>query len=227
MSEEIEHVRDIPAPMPWPARLWHRLEEVPEFSRWFEGLRPWSGEEWRLQIEEELTDDTMVIRAELPGIDPDKDVEITVADGVLNLGAERRYEKTEEEKGRTRSEFRYGSFTRAVGVPRAQRRRRQGELQGRHPRGAVPVQGAPPRPRRARSRSPGRKPAADASAPVPTRQREGLAPRSAAWPPDRRSAGRESVRATPRRCSSARAQQLAQRAPGLSPLPYALVTVAR
>ena len=118
MSEEIEHVRDIPAPMPWPARLWHRLEEVPEFSRWFEGLRPWSGEEWRLQIEEELTDDTMVIRAELPGIDPDKDVEITVADGVLNLRAERRYEKTEEEKGRTRSEFRYGSFTRAVGVPR-------------------------------------------------------------------------------------------------------------
>jgi HSP20 family protein len=91
---------------------------MPDFGRWFEGLRPWSGEDWRLRIEEELKDDTMVIRAELPGIDPDKDVEITVADGVLNLRAERRYEKTEEEKGRTRSEFRYGSFTRAVGVSR-------------------------------------------------------------------------------------------------------------
>jgi HSP20 family protein len=117
VSEKIEHVRDLPEPLPWPARVWDWLE-MPGFGRWFEGLRPWSGEEWRLRIEEELKDDTMVIRAELPGIDPDKDVEITVADGVLNLRAERRYEQTEEEKGRTRSEFRYGSFTRAVGVPR-------------------------------------------------------------------------------------------------------------
>jgi HSP20 family protein len=31
-----------------------------------------------------------VIRADLPGIDPDKDVELTVADGMLHIQAERR-----------------------------------------------------------------------------------------------------------------------------------------
>jgi HSP20 family protein len=97
--------------------LWDWFE-APELGRWFEGLRPWSRDEWRLRIEEQLSDDTMVLRAELPGIDPDKDVEITVSDGLLQLRAQRRFEKTEEEKGRTRSEFRYGSFTRTIRVPR-------------------------------------------------------------------------------------------------------------
>lgn len=117
MSEEVEQVRAAPQPLPWPERLWDWFE-APELGRWFEGLRPWSREEWRLRIEEQVTDDTMVLRAELPGIDPDKDVEITVSDGLLQLRAQRRFEKTEEEKGQTRSEFRYGSFARTIRVPR-------------------------------------------------------------------------------------------------------------
>ena len=53
----------------------------------------------------------------MPGIDPDKDVEITVSDGMLHLSAERRSEtKTEDKKG-YRSEFRYGSFSRSVRLP--------------------------------------------------------------------------------------------------------------
>jgi HSP20 family protein len=68
---------------------------------------------------EELTEEgAYVIRAELPGIDPDRDVEITVADGVLALRAERREEKKEEKSGGVyRTEFRYGSFYRAVPLP--------------------------------------------------------------------------------------------------------------
>jgi len=99
-----------------PARWWDWFDG-PDVGRWFEGLWPVPREEDRLRVEQELTDDSMTIRAEMPGIDPDKDVEMTVDDGVLRIRAERRSEKTEEQAGRTRSEFRYGSFTRTLRVP--------------------------------------------------------------------------------------------------------------
>ena len=38
--------------------------------------------EGHIRVEEQMKDDSMVIRAELPGIDPDKDVEMTVTNGV-------------------------------------------------------------------------------------------------------------------------------------------------
>jgi HSP20 family protein len=97
-----------------PARVWDWFD-LPD--RWFEGMRPWFTGEDRLRIEQELTDDTMVIRAEMPGVDPDKDVEITVANGVLRIRVERRSEKKEEQAGWARSEFRYGSFERTMRVP--------------------------------------------------------------------------------------------------------------
>lgn len=42
-----------------------------------------------IRVEEYLRDDTYVLRAELLGVDPGKDAEITVSDGVLTLRAER------------------------------------------------------------------------------------------------------------------------------------------
>lgn len=70
-----------------------------------------------MKVEEFRDGDTLVVRAEMPGIDPDEDVEITVSDGMLHLSAERRSEtKTEDKKG-YRSEFRYGSFSRSVRLP--------------------------------------------------------------------------------------------------------------
>ena len=50
-------------------------------------------ESW-MRVEEIHEDDTLVIRAELPGVDPDKDVEISVSDGVLHIEGHR-----EEEQG--------------------------------------------------------------------------------------------------------------------------------
>ena len=100
-----------------PHGLWDWIDG-PELNRWFGGMRPWFGEDDRLRLEEELTDDTLVIRAEMPGIDPGKDVEITVDNGVMRVHAERKLETKEEKEGRTRTEFRYGSFERAVRVPR-------------------------------------------------------------------------------------------------------------
>ena len=70
-----------------------------------------------MKVEEFVEGDTIVIRAELPGIDPDKDVDISIADGILHLSAKRE-ERTEEERPEGyRSEFHYGSFERSIRLP--------------------------------------------------------------------------------------------------------------
>jgi HSP20 family protein len=71
-----------------------------------------------IRIEEERTDDALVIRAEMPGCDPDRDVDIEVVDGMLRVRAERREEERSDKDGTVTSEFRYGVFTRTVPVPR-------------------------------------------------------------------------------------------------------------
>ena len=70
-----------------------------------------------ISVDEYRDGDTQVIRAELPGIDPDKDVELTVMDGMLRIDAERRVEQDTEDKGYTRHELRYGRFTRTLPLP--------------------------------------------------------------------------------------------------------------
>jgi HSP20 family protein len=95
-----------------------------DWSDWF-GRRMFDlPETWKglmtdtdMKVEEFQDDGHLVVRAEMPGIDPDKDVEITVSDHLLHLRAERRSEtKTEDKKG-YRSEFHYGSFTRSIRLP--------------------------------------------------------------------------------------------------------------
>src|SRR5262249_18996903 len=58
-------------------------------------------------------DGTYVLRAELPGVDPEKDIEVTVSHGILTISAHRQ----EETEGKHRSEFRYGAFARSVTLP--------------------------------------------------------------------------------------------------------------
>jgi HSP20 family protein len=84
------------------------------FSDW---PTPWREFDDAIKVEEFEDDGNLVVRAEMPGIDPDEDVEITVADGTLALRAERRSETKSEEKKGFRSEFRYGSFSRVVQLP--------------------------------------------------------------------------------------------------------------
>lgn len=70
-----------------------------------------------MRLEEFIEGDTCVIRAELPGIDPEKDVDIEVADGILHLSA-KRSEKTQEERpDGYRSEFHYGHMVRNIRLP--------------------------------------------------------------------------------------------------------------
>ena len=67
-----------------------------------------------IRVEDYVEDGTYVVRAELPDIDPGKDVEITITGDVLRIHAERQ---TEHKEGH-RTEFRYGSFTRSLALPR-------------------------------------------------------------------------------------------------------------
>ncbi|HEX5366220.1 MAG TPA: Hsp20/alpha crystallin family protein [Acidimicrobiales bacterium] len=59
----------------------------------------------------------LVVRAELPGVDPEKDVEVTVADHSLHIKAERREEDTVKDKGYVRREVRYGTLSRTLPLP--------------------------------------------------------------------------------------------------------------
>jgi HSP20 family protein len=91
---------DLPRP-----RLWPDLRAA--FTDAIDGIK----------VEEVVEGDHAVVRAEMPGIDPDHDVEITVRDHTLHLHAERHEQSETKEKGNYRSEFRYGSFTRTVPLP--------------------------------------------------------------------------------------------------------------
>lgn len=59
----------------------------------------------------------LIVTAELPGIDPDKDVEITVDDDYLTIEGEKSEEKEISEDDRYMHERRYGRFVRRVPVP--------------------------------------------------------------------------------------------------------------
>jgi HSP20 family protein len=110
-TKELETVRE--TPIRWLADWF----DMPDLFTRLESMRPSMFTD-RIKVEEELHDDKLVIRAEVPGIDPDKDVELFVGDGMLRLHVERRKEMKEEKEGRFRSEFSYGSFTRSVALPK-------------------------------------------------------------------------------------------------------------
>lgn len=69
------------------------------------------------KVEERIEDDRLVIRAELPGIDPERDAQVHVRDHAVEVRAERKQETKDEEHGWHRSEFRYGTFFRRIPLP--------------------------------------------------------------------------------------------------------------
>ena len=91
---------------------------LPELSELFNGFPTFAGlrplfDSNLIRVEDETKDGSYELRAELPGVDPVEDVEITVRDGELTIKADRS--QTSESNGR--SEFSYGSFERTVTLP--------------------------------------------------------------------------------------------------------------
>jgi HSP20 family protein len=62
------------------------------------------------------TDDAVHIRLEVPGMEA-KDLNIEVTAESVAISGERKEETKTEEKGMTRSEFRYGQFRRVIPLP--------------------------------------------------------------------------------------------------------------
>lgn len=93
-----------------------RLPDLFDMRRWFDTVPGWFGPYETIRVEEEFRDDAYVVRAEVPGIDPDSDAEVWISDGVLHIAVERECE-TRSTDGDFRSEFRYGSFHRSISLP--------------------------------------------------------------------------------------------------------------
>lgn len=75
------------------------------------------GREWLPSIDVSETKNELVIKAELPGLDP-KDIDISMNNGYLTIKGEKKHEKEEKDENYHLIEKSYGSFTRSVRLPR-------------------------------------------------------------------------------------------------------------
>jgi HSP20 family protein len=91
-------------------RLWDSFFESKPTRRVGEG-------EWAPSLDISETKGDLVVKAELPGIDP-KDIDISLNEGILTIKGEKRQEKEEKEEGYHLVERSYGSFTRSIRLPR-------------------------------------------------------------------------------------------------------------
>jgi HSP20 family protein len=92
---------------------WFQIEWPDMFRR----MLDFDWENRWLRVEEFVDEGKQVVRVELPDIDPERDIELSVVDGVLQIRAQREAKSETRDKDRYRSEFRYGSFVRNVTLP--------------------------------------------------------------------------------------------------------------
>lgn len=105
-SSNVEMDLPVLSGMSWPSWKW--LDDMFHDNEWRQSFK----------VEECTEGDSMTVRAELPGVDPEKDIEVRIADDHLVITAHKS--ESHETGGRHvhRSEFRYGEFTRSVPVPK-------------------------------------------------------------------------------------------------------------
>jgi len=90
-------------------RLWVRF-----FGEW-PTLEPFH-REWSPFLEMSETKDNIVVKAEVPGMEP-KDIDISLTGDVLTIKGEKKQEKEEKDEDYHRAERSYGAFTRSVRLP--------------------------------------------------------------------------------------------------------------
>lgn len=71
---------------------------------------------WMPPIDLSETADKIIIKAEIPGIDP-KEIDISIQGDTLTIKGEKKEEKEEKGKNYYRMERRYGSFSRSIDLP--------------------------------------------------------------------------------------------------------------
>lgn len=73
--------------------------------------------EWLPSLDVAETKNDIVVKAEVPGMDP-KDIDISLSDGLLTIKGEKKQEKEEKEENYHFIERSYGAFSRSVRLPK-------------------------------------------------------------------------------------------------------------
>jgi HSP20 family protein len=114
--------------MAWQISPWKPFRELERMRRemdrlwdsFFEGRPSRKAEEvgeWLPTLDVSETKNDLVVKAEIPGIDP-KDIDISLANEILTIKGEKKQEKEEKEENYHLTERSYGSFTRTIRLPR-------------------------------------------------------------------------------------------------------------
>ncbi len=89
------------------------------FERFFEWRPPFfrGGEgEWMPVVDVSETSKEIIVKAELPGIEPD-DIDVSITGHTVTIKGERKQEKEEEDENFHKIERSYGMFSRSIQLP--------------------------------------------------------------------------------------------------------------
>ncbi|MEE4276257.1 MAG: Hsp20/alpha crystallin family protein [Thermoleophilia bacterium] len=98
---------------------WDPFREMTQLQNRFDRLFEAVGgrqESWLPAVDVFDTQDAVVLKAELAGMNPD-DIQIEVEDNVLTIKGERKFEEKVDEERYYRVERRFGSFQRSLALP--------------------------------------------------------------------------------------------------------------
>jgi HSP20 family protein len=87
-----------------------------KFPSIFQDGNNWLGSEWVPRIDIKENEHQYVVTADVPGVDP-KDIQVTMANGMLSIKGERKEEKEDDKRGYRRRECFMGSFERSFLMP--------------------------------------------------------------------------------------------------------------
>ena len=74
--------------------------------------------DWNPSVDVSETDDSIIVTAEVPGVDPEN-IDVSVDENQLVISGEKKQEEEEKEKNFYRMERSYGSFKRIFTLPRS------------------------------------------------------------------------------------------------------------
>jgi HSP20 family protein len=98
---------------------WMAAPDMRLFDRFFDEFgfsETVEEKQWVPTIDFSESDDHIIVRAEVPGMDKN-DISITLSDGLLTIQGEKKQEKEEEKENYRFVERRYGSFSRSLRIP--------------------------------------------------------------------------------------------------------------
>ena len=106
--------------MPWTGTTSLRKEMDRLFDRFFEygWPEPPALGEWEPTVDVTEDKDAVTVKAELPGVEQ-KDIGVSLQDGMLTIKGEKQQEKEAKDKRHHRVERSYGAFMRSIRLPAA------------------------------------------------------------------------------------------------------------